>query len=45
MVCGKAPSEAERAAVQQPMKKLRLTVNATKTRGLRVLEEPMEFLG
>ena len=45
VVCGKAPAEAMRAAVERMMEQLRLPVNATKTRCLRVPEEPMEFLG
>ncbi len=45
VVCGKAPAEAMRAAVERIMERLRLPINATKTRCLRVPEEPMEFLG
>ena len=45
VVCGRAPAEAMRAAVEQMMEKLRLPINATKTRCLRVPEEPIEFLG
>ena len=45
VVCGKAPAEAMRAAVESMMQVLRLPINATKTRCLRVPEEPMEFLG
>ena len=45
VVCGKAPAEAMRAAVESMMEALRLPINATKTRCLRVPEEPMEFLG
>ena len=45
VVCGRAPAEAMRAAVERMMERLRLPVNATKTRCLRVPEEPMEFLG
>ncbi len=45
VVCGKAPAEAMRAAVERMMETLRLPINATKTRCLRVPEEPMEFLG
>ncbi len=45
VVCGKAPAEAMRVAVERMMEKLRLPINATKTRCLRVPEEPMEFLG
>jgi len=45
VVCGKAPAEAMRAAVERMMETLRLPINATKTRCLRVPEEPLEFLG
>ena len=45
VVCGRAPAEAMRAAVERMMGKLRLPINATKTRCLRVPEEPLEFLG
>lgn len=45
VVCGRAPAEAMRAAVERMMERLRLPINATKTRCLRVPEEPMEFLG
>ena len=45
VVCGKAPAEAMRAAVERMMERLRLPVNATKTRCLRSPEEPLEFLG
>ena len=45
VVCGKAPAEAMRAAVERMMETLRLPINAAKTRCLRVPEEPMEFLG
>ena len=45
VVCGKAPAEAMRADVEWMMEKLRLPVNATKTRCLRSPEEPLEFLG
>ena len=45
VVCGKAPAEAMQAAVEQMMEKLRLPLNATKTRCLRSPEEPLEFLG
>ena len=45
VVCGRAPAEAMRAAVEQMMQKLRLPINATKTRCLRVPEEALEFLG
>ena len=45
VVCGKAPAGAMRVAVERMMERLRLPINATKTRCLRVPEEPMEFLG
>ena len=45
VVCGRAPAEAMRAAVERMMERLRLPVNARKTRCLRVPEEPLEFLG
>ena len=45
VVCGRASAEAMRVAVERMMEKLRLPINATKTRCLRVPEEPMEFLG
>ena len=45
VVCGKAPAETMRAAVERLMERLRLPVNAEKTRCVRVPEEPIEFLG
>ena len=45
VVCGKAPAEAMRAVVERIMGQLRLPLNATKTRYLRMPEEPFEFLG
>ena len=45
VIGGKAPAEAMRAVVERMMERLRLPVNATKTRCLRVPGEPMEFLG
>ena len=45
VVCGKAPAETMRAAVERMMERLRLPVNAEKTRCLRAPEEPVEFLG
>ena len=45
VVCGKAPAEAMRAIVERMMEKLRLPINATKTRCLRLPGEPLEFLG
>ena len=43
VVCGRAPAEAMRAAVERMLERLRLPVNARKTRCLHVPEEPMEF--
>ena len=45
VVCGKAPAEAMRVDVERMMERLRLPLNATKTRCLRSPEEPVEFLG
>ena len=45
VVCGKAPGEAMLAAVERIMEKLRLPLNATKTRCLRTTEDPFQFLG
>ena len=45
VVCGRAPAAAMRAAVERMPERLRLPVNARKTRCLRVPEEPLEFLG
>jgi len=45
VVCGKAPAETMRVAVERLMERLRLPVNAEKTRCVRVPEEPIEFLG
>ena len=45
VVCGRAPGEAMRAAVERIMGKLRLPINPAKTRCVRVPEEPLEFLG
>ena len=44
-VLGKAPAAAMLAAVEALMKRLKLAVNAEKTRCCRVPEEPIEFLG
>ena len=44
VICGQAPAAAMRAVVERMMERLRLPLNATKTRCLRVPEEPMEFL-
>ena len=45
VACGKAPAATMRAAVEAMMERLRLPINATKTRSMRVPEEPLEFLG
>ena len=45
VVCGKAPADMMRGAVEDMMERLRLPINATKTRSMRVPEEPLEFLG
>ena len=45
VICGKAPAEAMRAVVERMMERLRLPLNATRTRCLRTPEEPFEFLG
>lgn len=45
MICGQAPAAAMLAAVEWFMEQLRLPLNATKTRCVRVPEEPVEFLG
>ena len=45
VICGQAPAAAMRAVVERMMERLRLPPNATKTRCLRVPEEPLEFLG
>ena len=45
VICGQAPAAAMRAAVQRTMERLRLPLNATKTRCVRVPEDPLEFLG
>ena len=45
MVLGKAPSTEMRGAFESLMQRLKLTVNAEKTRCCRVPEEPIEFLG
>ena len=44
-VLGKAPAAAMLAAVNRLMARLKLPVNARKTRCLRCPEEPLEFLG
>ena len=45
MVLGKAPPADMLAAVEALIERLKLTVNAEKTRCCRVPEEPIEFLG
>ena len=45
MICGQAPAAAMRAVVERMMERLRLRLNATKTRCLRVPEELLEFPG
>ena len=45
VVLGQVPSATMRAAVESLMKRLKLTVNAEKTRCCRMPEEPIEFLG
>ena len=45
VVCGKAPADTIRGAVEDVMERLRLPINVTKTRSIRVPEEPLEFLG
>ena len=45
VICGRAPAAEMRTVVERMMERLRLPVNARKTRCLRVPEEPMEFLG
>ena len=44
-VLGKAPAAVMLTAVESLMQRLRLPINAHKTRCLRVPEEPVEFLG
>ena len=45
VVCGKAPAATMRAVVEAMMERLRVPINAEKTRNMRVPEEPIEFLG
>ena len=45
VVCGRAPAEAMRAAVEWMMERLRLPVNARKTRWLRVPENRWSLSG
>ena len=45
VVCGKAPADMMRGVVEDMMQRLRLPINVTKTRNMRVPDEPLEFLG
>ena len=45
VICGKVPADAMRAVGEELTRRLRLPLNATKTRCLRTPEEPLEFLG
>ena len=45
VVCGKAPAATMRGVVEAMMGRLRVPINAEKTRSMRVPEEPLEFLG
>ena len=45
VVCGKVPADMMRGAVEDLVERLRLPINVTKTRSMRVPEEPLEFLG
>jgi len=45
VACGKAPAATMRAVVEAMMERLRVPINAEKTRSMRVPEEPLEFLG
>ena len=45
VVLGRVPAAIMRAAVEDLMKRLKLTLNAEKTREVRVPKEPLEFLG
>ena len=45
VVCGKAPAETMRGVVEGMMERMRVPINATKTRCMRAPEEPLEFLG
>ena len=44
VIRGRAPAAEMRSVVEWMMERLRLPVNARKTRCLRVPEEPLEFL-
>ena len=45
VVCGKAPADTMRGAVENVMERLRLPINVTKTRSIRVPEEPWSSSG
>ena len=45
VVLGRVPAAIMRAAVEDLVKRLKLTLNAEKTREVRVPKEPLEFLG
>ena len=45
VACGKAPAATMRGVVEAVMERLRVPVNETKTGGMRVPEEPLEFSG
>ncbi len=45
VACGKAPAATMREVVEAMMERLRVPVNAAKTRSMRAAEEPLEFLG
>ena len=45
VICGRAPAAEMRSVVEWMMERLRLPVNARKTRCMRMPEEPLEFLG
>ena len=45
VVCTKAPAETMRGVVEGMMERMRVPINATKTRCMRAPEEPLEFLG
>ena len=45
VVCGKASAATMRGIVENMMERLRVPINATKTRSMRVPQEPLEFLG
>ena len=45
VVCGKAPAATMRGVVEAMMERLRVPINAAKTRSMRIPDEPLEFLG